>query len=100
MATATLVTSEQFQALPDRFDASGNQIPEELIGGEIVPMPSASKHHDVVKTNVGESLSHYFWEHRKLGLRILFEASYEVTQDDTLKPDVSVLRRERLAEPG
>ena len=100
MATATLVTSEQFQALPDRFDASGNRIKEELIGGEIVPMAATSKRHDIVKNNAGDLLRAYLLAHTDVGLRSLIEIAFEVTEEDTFVADVSVVRVERLSEPG
>jgi Uma2 family endonuclease len=52
MSTATLMTSAEFLALPDRFDDRGNRIKEELIGGRIVPGPAVSgwsNSHDITK---------------------------------------------------
>ena len=40
MAATTLLTSDQFLALPEEFDQYGNRIKDELIGGEVVIMPS------------------------------------------------------------
>ena len=42
MAATTLLTSDQFLALPEEFDQHGNRIKDELIGGEVVKMPPAS----------------------------------------------------------
>ncbi len=100
MATATLVTSEQFQALPDRFDSSGNRIKEELIGGEVVPMASASKQHDWRKNRIARLLSRCLDASPHLGMDVFVEISYEVTEQDTFIPDVSVVRVERMSEPG
>ena len=42
MAATTLLTSDQFLAMPEEFDQHGNRIKDELIGGEVVKMPPAS----------------------------------------------------------
>ncbi len=36
MAATTLLTSDQFLALPEEFDQHGNRFKDELIGGEVV----------------------------------------------------------------
>ena|SRR5580658_5119191 len=100
MATATLMTSAEFLARLDEFDESGNRIKEELIGGEIVRMAEPSKRHDVTKNNIGDALAFYLRDHRELRLRSLIEIAFEVTGHDTFRPDVSVVRTERLAEEG
>jgi Uma2 family endonuclease len=99
MATATLVTSAEFQARPDEFDPSGNRIKEELIGGEIVKMASASKHHDWRKNRIARVLSRYLDTAPQLGLDVFIELAFDVSDHDTLVPDVAVLRTERLAGP-
>ena len=100
MATATLITSAEFLARPDEFDQSGNRIREELIGGEIVRMAEPSKRHDVSKNDIGDALAFHLRDRRELGLRSLIEIGFEVTEHDTFRPDVSVVRMERLAEEG
>jgi Uma2 family endonuclease len=96
MATATLVTSEEFLALPDEFDPSGNRIKEELIAGEVVKMPTPSRRHDVRKNRIARILGRYLDNSPQLGLDVLVEIAYKVSQYDTLTPDVSVIRTERL----
>ncbi len=96
MAAATLVTSEEFLALPDEFDQSGNRIKDELIAGEIVKMPPASRRHDVGKNRIARILSRYLDNSPQLGFDVLVEIAYKVSQYDTLAPDVSVVRTERL----
>ena len=51
MATLTtgVITSEQFLAMPEQYDANGNRIKDELIRGETVLMASPSQRHDIVK---------------------------------------------------
>src|ERR1017187_8849836 len=100
MATATLFTSAEFLARPDEFDQSGNRIKEELIGGEIVQMPHASKRHDTTKNWIGRILFRYLDANPGQGLTAQMQAAFVVTQHDTIAPDVAVLRTERLAEEG
>ena len=59
MAATTLLTSDQFLALPEEFDQHGNRIKDELIGGEIVKMPPASLTHDLIKNRINELLIRY-----------------------------------------
>ena len=47
MAATTLLTSDQFLALPEEFDQFGNRIKDELIGGEVVKMAFPSPPHDL-----------------------------------------------------
>jgi Uma2 family endonuclease len=98
MATATLMTSAEFLTRPDEFDQSGNRIKEELIGGEIVKMAEPSTWHDVTKNNIGDALALHLRAHPELGLRSLIEIAFEVTPNDTFRPDVAVVRMKRLTE--
>jgi Uma2 family endonuclease len=98
MATATMMTSAEFEARPDEFDQNGNRIKEELIGGEIVKMAEPSTWHDVTKNNIGDALAVYLRSRPELGLRSLIEIAFEVTPNDTFRPDVAVVRARRLTE--
>jgi Uma2 family endonuclease len=100
MATATLMTSADFLARPDDLEQNGNQIKEELIGGEIVQMPHASKRHDTTKNWIGRILFRYLDANPGQSVTALIEAGFVVTQHDTYAPDVAVFRTERLAEEG
>src|SRR5580658_1557213 len=100
MATTTLITSAEFLARPDEFDQNGNLIKEELIGGEIVQMPHASKRHDITKNWIGRILFRYLDANPGIAFTALIEAGFVVTDHDTFAPDVAVFRTERLAEEG
>jgi Uma2 family endonuclease len=100
MAAATLTTSAEFLARPDEFDQSGNQIKEELIGGEIVQMPHTSKRHDLTKSDIAKALILHLHAHPESNRKILIEAGFVVSEQDTFAPDVAVVRKERLAEEG
>ena len=94
------MTSAAFLARPDEFDQSGNRIKEELIGGEIVQMPLASKRHNTAKNWIGRILFRYLDANPGGGLTAQIEAGFVVTEGDTFAPDVAVFRTERLAEEG
>jgi Uma2 family endonuclease len=100
MATATLLTSAEFLARLDEFDKNGNRIKEELIGGEIVQMPLASKRHNTIKNWIGRILFRYLDANPGQALTAQIEAGFVVTQHDSFAPDVAVFRTERLAEEG
>jgi Uma2 family endonuclease len=91
MPATALVTSEQYLALPDEFDQSGERIRDELIGGEIVRMPPTSLLHDRVKMKIGFALAVFVKAHRELGLDVLIEAGSKVSDYDTFVPDVAVV---------
>jgi len=91
-----LVTSEQYLALPDEFDQSGNRIRDELIGGEIVRMPPTSLPHDRVKMRIGFLLASFADVHRELRIEVLVEAGSKVSEFDTFVPDIAVVSIERF----
>ncbi len=98
MAATTLLTSDQFLALPEEFDPNGNRIKDELIGGEVVRMPPASLIHDLIKNQIHELLLDYFRANSALGLRSLIEIGAQISNLDAFIPDVSVVKRSSL--PG
>jgi Uma2 family endonuclease len=96
MAATTLLTSDQFLALPEEFDQHGNRIKDELIGGEVVKIPPASLIHDLIKNRINELLLAYLGANPQLGLKSLVEIGAQVSDADAFIPDVSVVRRGRL----
>jgi Uma2 family endonuclease len=95
MAATTLLTSDQFLALPEEFDQHGNRIKDELIGGEVVKMPPASLAHDLIKNRINELLMEYLHANPQLGLKTLVEIGAQVSNADAFVPDVSVVKRSR-----
>ncbi|MGA2216034.1 MAG: Uma2 family endonuclease [Bryobacteraceae bacterium] len=93
MAATTLLTSDQFLAMPEEFDKNGNRIKDELIAGEVVKMPPASLVHDLIKNRIHELLMDYLRENPQLGLKSLVEIGTVVSDADAFIPDVSVVRR-------
>ena len=73
MAATTLLTSDQFLAMPEEFDQDGNRIKDELIGGEVVKMAFPSLPHDIIKNQINEMLLRYLDSRPQLGLRSLVE---------------------------
>jgi Uma2 family endonuclease len=97
MPATALLTSEQYLALPDEFDKSGNRAKDELIGGEVVKAPPPSQLHNLIKINIIGELVHYERTHRKLTVKVLAEMAFIVTPHDTFVPDGSVILKSRLS---
>ncbi|HTW66829.1 MAG TPA: Uma2 family endonuclease [Bryobacteraceae bacterium] len=96
MAATTLLTSDQFLALPEEFDQNGNALFRELINGEVVTMPHAAQRHDTIRSNILEALIVYLREHRGLGLKAFPDSQFIVSNNNALIPDLSVLAISRL----
>jgi Uma2 family endonuclease len=93
MPATALLTSEQYLALPDEFDKSGNHIKDELIAGEIVRMSPPWLVHDLIKNRINKILVHL----EKMGVRALIGMGAQVAEYDTFVPDVCVVSRNRLS---
>ncbi|MGA2878535.1 MAG: hypothetical protein ABSG13_06260, partial [Bryobacteraceae bacterium] len=86
MAATTLLTSDQFLAMPEEFDQHGNRIKDELIGGEVVKMPPASLTHDLIKNRINRLLIRYLDANPTMGLESLVEIGARVGQHDAFIP--------------
>jgi Uma2 family endonuclease len=100
MAATTLLTSDQFLAMPEEFDQHGNRIKDELIGGEVVKMAFPSLPHDLIKNQINAMLLRYLDSRPELGLRSLVEIGTHVSDYDAFMPDVSIVKRTRLTVVG
>jgi len=92
MAATTLLTSDQFLAMPEEFDQHGNRIKDELIGGEIVPMAQPSYFHDRVKNRINRLLIRFLDTNPHLPLDAVVEMGIQVSDYDSFVPDVAILR--------
>ena len=92
------LTTEQFLAMPEQYDSHGNRIKMELIAGEIVLVPFASRVHDLIKNNIAQLIVLFLAVRRNLELRALIEIGYDVTDEDAFAPDVCVIQTSRLFE--
>lgn len=96
MAATSLLTSEQFLALPEEYDEHGNPIYRELIRGEMFPRPHAAQRHDTIRSNILEIVIPYLLQNKQLSLKAFPDSQYRVTSDDTFIPDASILAISRL----
>jgi len=99
MAATTLLTSDQFLALPEECDQNGNAVHQELIHGEVVTMPHAAQRHDIIRGNILGLLFAYLLPRGEIGLRALPDAAFVVSGNDTFVPDACVIAIDRL-DPG
>lgn len=86
--TTTMVTVQEFRALPD---VDGQRI--ELIGGEVVSMGRGGAGHELVKANLIELLS--AWISKNRTFKLLAETTFELGENDTPMPDLSLHLRTR-----
>jgi Uma2 family endonuclease len=84
MAATTLLTSDQFLALPGECDRVVHQ---ELINGEVVSMPHAAKRHDIIRSNILDALFVYLRSNKGLGLKAPPDTEFVVSANDTFIPD-------------
>ncbi len=92
MAATTLLTSDQFLALPEEFDQHGNRIKDELIGGEVVKMAQPSYFHDRIKNRINRLLILYLHANSQLPFDPVVEIGAQVSDYDTFVPDVAIVR--------
>ena len=92
MAATTLLTSDQFLALPEEYDQHGNRIKDELIGGEVVKTAHPSYLHDRIRNRICRFLTRYLDAHPVLPLDAVVETGAKVSDSDTFVPDVAIVR--------
>ena len=96
MAATTLLTSDQFLAMPEELDQNGNALFRELINGEVVSMPHAAKRHDIIRGNILEALFAHLLQNRGSGLKALPDTQFIVNANDTFVPDLCVISVDRM----
>ena len=85
--TTTLVTVQEFLALPE---IEGQRI--ELIGGEVVSMPSGGRPHEFVKSNINRLLIAWLLQNRPG--RVLIETGFQLDEYNALIPDLSYVSKD------
>jgi Uma2 family endonuclease len=97
MVATTLLTSDQFLALPEEYDQNGNPLHRELINGEVVSMPHAAQRHDIIRGNILGALIVYLHTNRGLGLRALPDTQFVIAANDTFVPDCCLIAINRFS---
>jgi len=80
MAATTLLTSDQFLAMPEEFDKNGNELRQELICGDAVNMPPPSQTDAIIRSNVLEAFFPYLRANDALGLKALSRTAFVVSR--------------------
>jgi Uma2 family endonuclease len=97
MAATTLLTSDQFLAMPEELDQDGNVVHQELINGEVVSMPHAAQRHDIIRGKILDALIVYLHGNRGLGLIALPDTEFVVGVNDAFIPDCCLIAINRLS---
>jgi len=95
MATATLLTLEQFSALPEFDERTGSSF--ELDHGELIIVSPQAWKHENLKAKLFLLLSRYF-EERGLRRRAVIETGFILDEESWRKPDVAVMSEDALLE--
>ncbi len=91
MATTAIMTGSQFDALPYE---EGRRW--ELVGGELIPVPSPTPQHQTILQRILFALMVYFGTHPERGL-VFTDVEFALDEDYRVRPDVLVLLGERAA---
>jgi Uma2 family endonuclease len=93
MATATLLTLEQFSALPEYDERTGSSY--ELDHGELIVVSPQGWKHENLKGTLHFLLSKYF-EERGEPRRAMVETGFILDEESWRKPDVAVMSEQAL----
>jgi Uma2 family endonuclease len=96
MAATTLLTSDQFLAMPEEFDQHGNELRQELICGDVVNMPPSSQRDAIIRSNILEASLDYLTANGALGLKALSRTAFVVNANSVFVPDIALLPLSRL----
>ncbi len=89
MTTTTLLTIDEYAALPEQYDEHGAQLRDELIEGELILSPRASWTHAEIVERVGEALKPL----ERWGCRVIKQGALPIfdEKNSVLGPDVMVV---------
>jgi len=91
--TTTLVTVQEFVALPELEDKR-----VELVGGEIVDMGQGGRPHEFVKSNITKLLIAWLLQNRPG--RVLIETGFRIDKYNFLIPDLSYIAKDPPKRSG
>jgi len=91
MATTALMSGIEFDALP--YEEGRNW---ELLGGELIPMPSPTFEHQLLVQRLQMVLMLHFTANPNQGLSVS-DVEFALGKDHRMRPDVLILLAERLA---
>ena len=97
MAATTLLTSDQFLALPEEFDQYGNVVQRELINGEVVTMSHAAQRHDIIRGNIMRALIIYLETDARPALMALPDTQFVIAANDSFIPDCCLIASSRFS---
>jgi Uma2 family endonuclease len=98
MAATTLLTSDQFLAMPEELDQDSTGIRQELICGEVISVPPPAHQHDIIRGNILQSLIAYVLANPSVGMKVLPDIAFVISGSSIFVPDVNVVAIERLSE--
>ena len=93
MAARTLLTLEQFSALPDFDERTGCKY--ELDHGELIVVSPQAWEHERLKGRLFMLLANYIEAHKLEGTAVV-ETGYILDEDSWRKPDVAVMSADAL----
>jgi Uma2 family endonuclease len=96
MAATTLLTSDQFLALPEELDQDSTGIRQQLICGEVISVPPPSQQHDIIRGNILKILFAYVLAKPNFAMSVLPDAAFVVSSSSIFVPDANVVSMDRL----
>ncbi|HEV2382671.1 MAG TPA: Uma2 family endonuclease [Terriglobia bacterium] len=91
MATNTLITAGEYQALPEME----NGAEYEMSGGELIVLASATLFHNWLRDDILERLRMFLRQHPHLG-RAASEVDFWLASETVRRPDVAFIRAAKL----
>lgn len=92
MATAALLTAEEFLALPERQDGQRYELSE----GELVEVGNAKPLHEYIKATIHEILA--VWNHGARAGKVFGESMFRLAETTLRQPDIAFVAKDRLVK--